>query len=442
MKLNISTLSLDAFEMSFIGPLSFIWLLSISFYKFSIIGSLSFDNLFAPMLLLMVLIAVFSGSIKYTRLQYRNIFWAIVSMLAYVLSHSINLINTQSAVWSSLDTISKGMLYFILPILFITNEKQLKVTNNAIIIIMFIGSFTALLQSLGAIQLNFARHTVSRFGLEGLEKSVGFFANYGDMAILTSISLLLVIGGRNGRILFGKGSWLKILFVVIAVMAGIIAQQSRNLIFTILVCVIVFIFLGYIRRSPLWRRNFYFFLIMGISVSSIMVLFNSDTIIAWIQSVGGTKEAAATVTARLSQYKYGWSVVHDHLLFGADPKVIQRHLELISFIHNMWLKELVEGGIPAILATLLFYIRAIRNQVSRYHVASDRFEARAYLAMLVGLLIATQFYPASTYIYWTLLGVATARPANNPLGNTNNNMGRGIEREHKSYAGTIDGLRS
>lgn len=396
--------------MALIAPLSFIWLLSLSFYKFSLVGSLSLDNLLAPILFFLLVFGIFTRSVKLTAAQSRNLFWTGVTATVYLLAHSLNLLTTQSAVWVSIITVAKGMLYFFLPVMFINSEQQLKRANNAIIVVMLIGCGTALLQSLGLIHLSFARSAGSRFDLSGFEKSTGFLGSYGDVGMLTSLALLLVIGGRRGRVFFGRGSWIKILIVVAAALAGILAQQSRNLIFTVMVSIGAFVYLGHIRKRRNWRGVFYATLIGGVAVSSIIIVLYADTLIAWVQSIGGTKEAAATVAARLSQYKFGWSLVHDRLLTGADPAKIQSDQTLVTFIHNMWLKELVEGGLPAVAATMWFYIRAIRNQVSRYYDTSKRFEARAYLALLVGLLLATQFYPASTYIYWVLLGIATARP--------------------------------
>lgn len=394
-----------------ISILSFVWLLSLAFYKFSIVGSLSFDNLLTPVLFLIVAVAILTRVIVLTPAQIKNILWAGVTIFAYFISHTFNLLTTESAVWASMTTIAKGVLYFILPVIFINTEKQLKLANNAMIIVMLVGCLTALMQSVGILQLEFARHAFARFELEGFEKTVGFLGSYGDVGMLTSLAVLLVFGGRKDRVLWGRGSWLKIFVIVAAALAGIVAQQSRNLVFTVLVSVLAFIFLGYIRERASWRGLFYFVLIFGIGLSTLAVALFSDDLITWVQSIGGTREAAATVEARLSQYAFGWSVVHDHLLVGADPAVLQSNQTLVSFIHNMWLKELVEGGVPAVLATLWFFIRAVRNQVSRYHYAPENYAARAYLALLVGALVATQFYPASTYIYWVLLGIATARPA-------------------------------
>ena len=397
--------------MILIAPLSFLWLLSLSLYKFSLLGSFSLDNLLAPLLFLLIIFGMFIGSVRPTSEQRRNLFWAVVTVFAYLMAHSLNLIVTQSAVWVSLVTVAKSMLYFLLPIMFITSEQQLKRANDAIIVLMLVGCITALMQSMGIMNLSFVRHASARFDLEGFEKTVGFLGSYGDVGMLTSLALLLVVGGRKGRVFFGRGSWVKIAIVVIATLAGMIAMQSRNLVLTVIVSIGAFVYLGYIRKRRSWRGKFYMTLIGGVGLSAVLIVLYADSLIAWVQSIGGTHEAAATVSARLSQYKFGWSLLQGRLLVGADPAVLQSNQMLVVFIHNMWLKELVEGGLPAVAAMLWFYIRAIRNQVSRYHEAPGRFEARCYLALLTGLLLATQFYPGATYIYWVLLGIATARPA-------------------------------
>ena len=123
----------------------------------------------------------------------------------YLLVHVINLILTQQAVWTSAYEIAKNMLYFVLPILFITTESDMKRGSMAMIALMAMGSITALMSSLDLVTFDFARQAESRVELAYLPKSVGLFTAYGDMALLISLALLLAVGIRTYKSVIVNG---------------------------------------------------------------------------------------------------------------------------------------------------------------------------------------------------------------------------------------------
>ena len=89
----------------------------------------------------------------------------------------------------------------------------------------------------------------------------------------------------------------------------------------------------------------------------------------------------------------------------------------IGYIHNMWLKELVQGGIAAIMALLLLLFRGFYNSTTYLVIDSRDDAARARLAFLVAMLASTQFNPSGTAVFWMLLGevlVRTCRVASKP----------------------------
>jgi O-antigen ligase len=396
--------------MSITGFLSSIWLLSLPFHEFALIGTLSVDNILAPILLVFIVLSIVTQARRMPGEQTANLMWVAAAMLAYFLSHTVNLLLTEHVIWSSMYSVAKSMLYFLLPVLFIRNERDLQRSSDMMIIVTVVGCVTALMSALGLVSFEFARQAESRIDLAYIPKSVGLFSAYGDMAMLISLSLLLVIAGRKKSVLFGKGSLLKILIVLVIALIGIVSMQSRNVVFTLITSLIAFYVIGRWRKGRKWKFKLYASLAAGVVGVAITIVLFSGPLISWVEGLGGTSEAKATVEARLESYAFAWSMVSDRILLGADPQTVEQNALFISFIHNMWLKELVQSGVVGIIAVLFIFIRSLRRQVER--LAADRdSNARAYLALLAGMLVATQFFPGNTPVFWVLIGIASAMPS-------------------------------
>ena len=396
--------------MNLIALLSFAWLLSLPFYHFSLAGTLSLDNLIAPILFLYVAVSMVVGAHSPSRTQSVNIGLAVILILVYLMTHAVSLVGTQQAVWSSIYGIAKNMLYFLLPVMFIRTESDLKRAGVAMMGVMIAGSASALMSALGIVSFEFARQAESRLQLEYIPKSVGLFTAYGDMALLVALALLLALGWRTHALGSRRARLLVVIVITGSALVAVVAMQSRNIVFTITVAFFAYYVIGHWRRrSAGWVFKMYASLVFVIGVMVSVVALFSGPLIGWVESLGGTSEAAATVHARLEQYQYGLSLVERNLLFGADAATHERNALLISFIHNLWLKELVQSGLVGVLAMLLFYFRALGNQVSRLK-ADPSSTARVYIAALIGSLIATQFYPGDTPVFWVIMGLATALP--------------------------------
>jgi O-antigen ligase len=394
--------------MSFSGMLFAAWVLSIPFYHFSLVGSLSLDNIIAPILFVYLVLQISMQSQSLTKKQIRNLMFTLVTVLVYLISHTINLLTTESLVWSSIVTVAKSMLFFLLPVLFVRTEKDMRYAGNLIVLVMFFGSASALMSALGIVNFEFARQAESRINLDVLPKSVGLFTSFGDMALLISISIMLAIYGMKTKVFFPKGSFLVVL--TFSVM-GMISMQSRNMAFTILVSVAAYYVIGRWRKKHALKMKLYSSLVAGIIFAVFVLLVFGGPLLEWVEGLGGTNEAKATVEDRLQQYMFAWSLVENRILFGADSNLYEKYELIISFIHNMWLKELVRTGLFGIIAILWIYLRALNRQVDIYN-NNQLSVSRCYIGMLIGLLVVTQFYPADTQIFWLLLGLATAMPTN------------------------------
>jgi len=389
----------------------FLWLIILPFYQFSLVGSLSIDNMIAPLLFAVWVIGYFAGVQKLSSSQIQNIFQSIVLATLYFISHTISLLTTQGAVWTTAYVTATNMLYFILPILYITSIKSLKSSNDAIIVVMFIASVTALLAALGLIEFDFFRQADSRLGEDYLKKSIGIIGSYGDVGILMSLSLLFVVAGKSKEVFFGKGSYIKIIVVITLIMIGLASMQSRNMILTIFTALIWYWIIGrWAKKSKLWYKKLYAMIFVSIFMSIMFVTLFYSPLLEFIQSVGGTKEAAGTVDDRLAQYSFMWDLVKNQIFIGVSANVYEVYEHEISLIHNMWLKELVQGGLISVIAMFILWWHALTVQVKNYQTGHESNTARVYISVLLGVLIATQFYPAGSLIFWVIIGMCSSVP--------------------------------
>ncbi len=389
--------------------LFFIWVLSMPFYQFSVVGSFSVDNLLAPVLLLAWLAQITIGGGSVATYQANNIVKSIIVAVFYFSAHIIGLIGTQDAIWHSAYTAATSMLYFILPILFIRSIDDLNSFKNAIIVIAIIASISGLLSALGIIELEFARQAESRIGVAELQKSIGVFSSYGDVGILLSLALLVVIARYEN--ISRIRSCLMIALLVIVCLIAIISMQSRNIVLTIIAAVVSYGLIGrLVRISNGWNYILYALIIIAATISVMAVTLFYEPLLKLVQSIGGTKEAAGTVAHRLEQYGVMWDLVKNRVWVGIEPHVYERYMDKISLTHNIWLKELVQGGVITVVAMLTIFWRALIIQVDNYRRGCMSDDALVFLSSVLGMLVATQFYPGGTLIFWCILGACSAMP--------------------------------
>lgn len=389
--------------------LLFIWVLSMPFYQFSVVGSFSVDNLLAPVLLLIWLAQITIGGHSVATYQANNIVKSIIVAVFYFSAHIIGLIGTQDAIWHSAYTAATSMLYFILPILFIRSIDDLNSFKNAIIVIAIIASISGLLSALGIIELEFARQAESRIGVAELQKSIGVFSSYGDVGILLSLALLVVIAKYEN--ISRIRSCLMIALIVVVCLIAIISMQSRNIVLTIIAAVVSYGLIGrLVRISNSWNYILYALIIITATISVMAVTLFYEPLLKLVQSIGGTKESAGTVAHRLEQYGVMWDLVKDRVWVGIEPHVHERYMDKISLTHNIWLKELVQGGVITVVAMLTIFWRALIIQVDNYRRGCMSDDALVFLSSVLGMLVATQFYPGGTLIFWCILGACSAMP--------------------------------
>lgn len=386
-----------------------VWILSLPFYNYSLIGTLSLDNLLAPVMVILWLLLVATGGVDFGPAYTKNVLVAGALAMFYFLVHVIKLITTQQAVWWLSYTLMIDTVYFILPVLYLANERMRQRTDDCIILITMVGCLSAFLASIGVLHLEVSRIAESRISIESLKKTIGLFGVYGDMALLISFTAMATLS-QGVRLLFVRKHVLVQLLIFAAILLGIIGSQSRNIVITLFVSVTMFFLVGrWVKRGPRWTIKFYLlFFVGGIAMVLVLVSF-WDQVVSLLASWGGSKEAAGTVYDRLQQYRFGWNLIHNDILFGAPPGVVQKFEGNIIGIHNMWLKELVVGGLFSVMTIAFFVMRGMLHNQYCLRLNPADYPARVRFVMMLAMIVSTQFNPSSTSVFWMLLGVSLAR---------------------------------
>ena len=142
--------------------LFYAWILSFPFYRYSIVGTLSLDNLLAPTLLLIWPIAALSSTKRYTSHQLRNMYYVGFLLALFFFAHSLTLISSQQLIWQSMYRVLTDVIYIVLPMLYIRSENTRIRAEDCIIIITIIGSVTGFLSAIGVLHLEASRYSASR----------------------------------------------------------------------------------------------------------------------------------------------------------------------------------------------------------------------------------------------------------------------------------------
>jgi len=278
-----------------------------------------------------------------------------------------------------------------------------------VVYIAVVGCISAILVSTGLISLPLERFEVSRLGILGLPKSIGLFVSYGDMAQYLAYAVLwvLCLPGIEMKAAYKNIIRLGFFFVV---MAGVLAAQSRNVAFSIVIAPVMY---------------FYFFLLLGhkrgqmngaaligslfaVGILSVFIVYIGD-VLDVVRDLGGSY-AQNTVNDRLSQYRMALDIMSRDLLFGADVEIYTRHADVIEKIHNVWLRLGARGGLVAIMSfvALLFMILTYIWK-ARWN-DEKRQESRIVLSYMVVVLFSINMYPGLGELFWALLGIGAALP--------------------------------
>lgn len=376
-----------------------IWVLSLPFYSLGVVGTLSFDNLLAP-LIFMLSVYKFSYSRKTIKKKF-IVFFLVVMFFIYTIGITVSVFDNQNHVKTMLFSAIKYSLYFFIPVLYINGIKEIKTTLLLISFIAVIGCISVFFVSIGILELERIRLSPSRLSYIGIPKATGLISNYGDLAIVSSIAILTTFIAKD--FMAGITAKIYILVIYFAILFGYLGAQSRSMVLSAIASIVVY---WYVERK---QRNVtsviflnVFFVIMGIgTIVSLLLLYGSnitDSLATW-----GGRQAAITADDRLRQYAFSWEIVKSSPLVGDGKQVIESGI----IIHNLWLSTLAQGGIVSGIAVLLIFVIAFYVNLQKQ--TSDLLKKVSALSAgaVVSIFVAGEFYGGFTYIFLFSLGVAT-----------------------------------
>lgn len=388
----------------------YIWIMSLPFYQFSIIGTLSLDNVLGPLLLLIWFVGRPKLEPGVINQQPKVIVFSGLILTIYFFSHVLTLVMSEHVIWKSIYGQISDLTYFFVPLFYLRNIRVQERTQDFIVLITMIGAISAFLSSIGLINLEGVRYSTSRVSIEGLDltRTVGLFSVYGDMAILSSFTIMLAMTSKRNKLLFVKRSKAIVIAVFAVIILGLIGSQSRNMVLTIVIAVTLYVVVTTLSKKGVsWMPRFYAALIASGLSAIIILTFFWQPIVNMVSGWGG-EQAAGTALGRLEQYKFALNLVGSNPFVGVDLEIYEKYAHLISGIHNMWLKELLQGGVFSILALLGLIVYCLRNASKCLYQNSDDSTAKIKMVMMFAILVSTQFNPSGTSIFWFILGYSVA----------------------------------
>lgn len=383
-----------------------LWVLSIPFYSYSIVGTLSLDNLLAPITVVILLYReLTSGSMNKQRIGSMMLVFGIFSI--YSLSRMLSVVGQEVYLFHTVTLLAKQFIYLLVPVLFLRRIGDWMYLSRLIVIISAIGIFSSLVASLGLYEFQMQRFAAARFGFEGLQKSIGLFANYGDMAMLGSFSFLVLFGlsRKDGFQLSVIWKWM----VAVLILAGYLGAQSRNMFLTLGVALVAAKFFSLLAtNTSKSRATASMIAVLAVTLSIGMILLSDFNFLESAREIGGTSEASATIDARLGQYAFAYALFAQNPWFGDGATVLKAGVE----IHNIWFAQLALGGLfatSAVLALFVFpFLKLMRfksknNTLIRLKVIG--------LSQLVCIFVASEFYGGMSYIFLLCMATIFMLPA-------------------------------
>lgn len=386
----------------------YVWLLSLPFYNISVIGTLSVDNILAPLL---VLLWPFSGNSRpqqSSRFRNRQLLIVTGLMGVYGVSQLLSILDAPSAFWLTAYGNARRSLYFLIPIFYINDVAMLRRVNSLAIVITLMGSASAFLVAMGILHLEATRFSPSRIGLDLIPKSTGLIGSYGDLALLSAYTALLTIALGKKIYFFGLDLPLIKTGVLAIVFLGLVGSQSRSMLITLCAAICVYMSLRFFSKRRGANRLMWIVFIISLAIPTAAgVGFFEAEITNFLSQLGG-KSAEGTAQTRLIQYQFALREFAKSPLLGVPGDVYARYTEAIYGIHNMWLRTALQGGLVSMAALALLIVKALVGAMRRIDDIELNVEARVTSSLMIAFLLTTLFYPALTQLFWVVFGIATS----------------------------------
>ena len=212
-----------------------LWVLSLPFYTYSVHGTLSVDNILAPVVAVFSILKLTFYSHEYGRGKFASIVVFLVLFGIYATGKLLSVQGQPDLVKSVAVDCAKQFVYFIGPLCYFATYKEFRRMATTINVATLFGTMSVFLVALGLLHLNPVRVSPSRLDID-LPKSIGLFANYGDLAMLTSFS---VVGSIVAPVFKGKiANMANVIAMLCLAVIGYLGAQSRNYLLTLVMCLL------------------------------------------------------------------------------------------------------------------------------------------------------------------------------------------------------------
>ncbi len=376
---------------------------AISSMYFSVAG-LAVDKFIAPALMLIWLGLLLIGKYKLEKYKMLLLLYVFSFFVIRNISFMDNFTIFSELIWR--DMILFG--YFALPMLFVNNLKRVDFSARLISVNAVVACGSAFLVAMSIIVLPYERFSESRIGYEGIQKSIGVIGSYGDVTQLAAFFLILGLFMPNKLWpLSKKAQWHIKFTVLIIVIMGLIGNQSRSYLLSLVFAYVAVIFFSY--RSKKQASSTFIDILSALAVVVLLpvIVFVVSDIVSMLSGMGG-REAIGSATARLEQYKAAFSLIREYPLFGITSEFYIRNPDFAHGVHNLWLGQLTRGGIVATLLLIILLISILKKSIGLFRNSNIAGYAKVLTGYMVAVFISTLFYPADTDIFWALLGMCTS----------------------------------
>jgi O-antigen ligase len=261
---------------------------------------------------------------------------------------------------------------------------------------------------MGWLTLPYERFSSSRFEL-AVQKSIGLFSSYGDLAQFVAYFMLLAffvpasLFATHQR----KGRMLIYLVAIAVIVIGIIGNQSRSLVLSLLAAIFMAKIFQYRTKSRTNRLAFNMLFISIATSAAAVATALLSRITTFLGRMGGG-QAEQTAMSRLDQYQYALKVIDAYPILGAEGSYYRRFEIAIDGIHNMWLGQLARGGFASALLLFILLLIIFRASLKLLNDPHAKQYGLVAIGYMFALLAATLFYPANSALFWALLGTNTA----------------------------------
>lgn len=370
-----------------------IWVASLPFVDFYIIGELSIDNLLVPVLFVAFLLSAKKiGQVGWGRLVVVGLIYIVGSAFDHRIIQG-GIVPFTSLLWQ----FTRDASYFFLPLIFITRKEVFPFVNAAVIWVALCGMVSAFLVSLGLLRLEHVRMEASRIGIEALPKVTGVLENFGDVAILSAFAILAALIYEKRELPFKLSTRFGKTFIFVGLFLGLLGTQSRNILLTMIVAIMAFFFFAKLANVKRSRRQGYLIgAFMLLLVGAAIVGFFLPAIMNVLTTMSGG-EAAQTALGRLESYLDALALANEAFLSGIQYNTLTKAM-LATGIHNFWLGLLLRGGLINVLAVLTLIVIGFRG-VLRVLMREPHSKDMMLIGSLVFVfLCSTLFFPANSLI--------------------------------------------